>query len=232
MQAGIRVLLISNQRILREAIAALLKAEAEIGKIGIISNISGRWYEALDTAYDVALVNLWLDPDQTLHLIQALKSHSPRLKILLWGIHQDDHESILKFIEAGVSGYISREASFDELVDGIKNVYVNCTRCTPHIIARVIKRISHLASERSEPEKGLNVRLTAREQVILELIAQGFANKQIAQHLNISPFTVKNHVHNILDKMKVRYRGIAIRRAYEIGLLNQSIQSRSATHWD
>lgn len=232
MQAGIRVLVISDQRILAESITALLKAEDEISHVGVILNAAVESYASLDTAYDIAVINAFVEVEATLQLIHQLKSQVPQLKILLWGLYQDDDESVLRLIEAGISGYLSRKASFGELLEGIKSTYSDCACCTPHIVARVIKRISHLAHERAAFERSSQVRLTAREQVILELIAQGLANKQIAYRLNISPFTVKNHVHNILDKLKVRYRRVAIRRAYEIGLLSRSMQSQLPSHLD
>lgn len=232
MQAGIRVLVISDQRILAESINARLKAEDVIDHVGVILNAAADSCASLGMAYDIAVINTFVELEATLQLVRQLKSQFPRLKILLWGLYHDDDESIIRLIEAGISGYLSRKASFEELLEGIKGAHSECACCTPHIVARVIKRISQLARERSTFERGLQVKLTAREQVILELIAQGLANKQIAYRLNISPFTVKNHVHNILDKLKVRYRRVAIRRAYEIGLLNQTMQSQLPSQLD
>jgi DNA-binding NarL/FixJ family response regulator len=167
----------------------------------------------------------------TVPLIREIKNENPNLKIIVMGLDNSD-ESVLGFIEAGVNGYILKEASFDELVHMINNIHQGLTSCPPHIVAAVFARITELSQRRGGRVRRSGSSITPREKKILELIDIGLSNKEIAQHLRISLYTVKNHVHNILDKLQVRYRREALLCAYESGLLQQPRPYRHSVHKD
>lgn len=120
----------------------------------------------------------------------------------------DEEVDPLACAEAGAAGYVSSEASIDDLVATIVRVASGEFPCTPRVASLLAQRISALAA----PIRELNVALTARERQIVRLIDAGLSNKEIAQRLGIVVSTVKNHVHNILNKTQASRRAQAAAR--------------------
>ncbi len=121
---------------------------------------------------------------------------------------RETESEILAAVEAGVAGYALQEHSLDELVRVIQSVIRDEAICSPRMAACMMHRLSHLASERRHD--GPAGRLTVRERQVASLVASGMTNKEIARRLSIQLSTVKNHVHNILEKLQLRRRGQAI----------------------
>ncbi len=117
---------------------------------------------------------------------------------------------VLAWAEAGVVGYVPREASLEDLVSTIEAVVRGELRCSPRIAATLFRRVTKLSANRRHTPQGIH--LTPRELEILDLIDHGLSNKQIAGKLGIEVATVKNHVHNILEKLQVNRRGEAAAR--------------------
>jgi DNA-binding NarL/FixJ family response regulator len=135
---------------------------------------------------------------------------------------------MLDLLEAGAHDYVLRQASFSELIRTISGVYRGQPPCSPRVAASVCARIVELAGERRRRRILRDVRLTPREEEILGLVAEGLRNKEIATRLRITLATVKNHVHNLLEKLQANGRREAIRRAYENGLLENPLPAPRA----
>jgi len=121
----------------------------------------------------------------------------------------DSEQEILACVDAGVAGYVSRDASMDDLVAAIESVARGDLPVPPRIAAALFRRLTVLRqSEREAP----SMALTARERQILLLIDEGLSNKEISARLSIEVATVKNHVHSLLTKMQVNTRGQAAAR--------------------
>jgi DNA-binding NarL/FixJ family response regulator len=166
----------------------------------------------------VALIDTGMPGKGGLTLTQALHRVAPEVKVLILGM-SDLTEEIMACIEAGAAGYVLKDASFDSLVDTIRAVHHGELSCSPRMTASLFSRIAELASDRLPRLPPSALKLTARELDILNEIAQGFSNKEIAQRLFIAAQTVKNHIHNILDKLHLRTRLEAVRYARERNLL-------------
>ena len=138
-------------------------------------------------------------------LVRLLGESVPGLPVVALAIDQDDDDEVLACAEAGVSGYVARDASADELVAVLHSAVHGEVRCPPHVTATVFKQMARLAPYRSVASGQRN--FTPREVEIAALIERGLSNKEIARRLHIEVATVKNHVHNILDKLQVRRRG-------------------------
>ena len=121
----------------------------------------------------------------------------------------DDEEDVVALAEAGVLGFVERGSTVDEVVAGVESAARGEPSCPPRVAAALLNRLALLAQRRAEP---LESALTARERQVVELIDDGLSNKEIAQRLCIEVATVKNHVHNILEKLQVTRRGEAAAR--------------------
>ena len=152
-------------------------------------------------APDVVLLDLTID--DALDAVRAVAGSETRLIAL--GVREVERD-VVEAAEAGVAGYVGRNASLRELVEAVECTARGESPCPPTIAALLLGRIA--ASARG-PSPDLAARLTPREAEIVELIDEGLSNKQIAGRLSIEPATVKNHVHSILEKLDVTRRGEA-----------------------
>jgi two-component system, NarL family, nitrate/nitrite response regulator NarL len=155
------------------------------------------------TAIQPAVVVLDMAADQSLDLVRAITGLDSRVKIIAFGVEENEPD-IIACAEAGVDGYVSCEGSMDDLAATITSVIKGELICTPRIAATLLRRVGALA--RSVSLSHVTGGLTSRECEILYLIDEGLSNKEIAVRLHIEVATVKNHVHNLLEKLHVSSR--------------------------
>jgi DNA-binding NarL/FixJ family response regulator len=154
---------------------------------------------------DVVVVDVMGGADIGLLRELAVSESGP--PVLAIGVRDADR-NVLACIEAGAVGYVLQDASLDELADAAHRAVRDEPLASPHVIATLMRRVAVL-SQNSPP--GTVGELTSRELEVVELIEQGLSNKEIAAQLSIAVTTVKNHVHSILEKLKVHRRGEAAR---------------------
>ena len=133
-------------------------------------------------------------------------------KILPLAVNATD-DDVIAWAEVGAVGYVSREASIEDLATTIEGVAKGETICSPRITTLLFQRVATLAHE-GRPDQP-RPRLTPREREVARLIQRGHSNKEIASELHIEVATVKNHVHSILKKLEIRRRGEAVARLLE-----------------
>lgn len=214
MQTTIDVVILSEDRLLREALADSLAARRGLRVMG---------EEASEGQSGVVLVDAGSDPRWALAQTWEARERWPDARLVVLGVDRED-ESLVDFIEAGAVGYVLRGASPEWLVEVIRAVQGGRTLCSPRVLSRVLARIDILSDERQEPAPEAEP-LTAREREILCLMAAGLGNKEVGSRLHITVQTVKNHVHSILQKFQVHRRREAVRRAYDLGLLGDAIEA-------
>jgi DNA-binding NarL/FixJ family response regulator len=204
--AKTRVLLIEDNRLLREGIAANLNAHGDFEVIAVAEN--GDAIKKLANSGQspqVVLLDLGLKKADSLQVMAVLRSTLPEAHVIAMDILPEQVD-IVEFVEAGGSGFILKSASLQEYVDTIKAVErgakVLPTVMTTTLFTQIVE--SALASGRGIPDSAIV--LTARERQIVDLIAQGLSNKEIAAQLHIATHTVKSHVHNILEKLALSSR--------------------------
>jgi DNA-binding NarL/FixJ family response regulator len=151
--------------------------------------------------------------ERSLDALRAIGALHPDVKVLALGVC-DRESDLLACIEAGAVGYVTRRGSLDDVVDSIERAIRGEPFASPQMIATLMRRVAVLtAHTQSRLPAAL---LTSRELEVVELISQGLANKQIGERLCIEVATVKNHVHNILEKLNVSRRGEAAARMREL----------------
>jgi two-component system nitrate/nitrite response regulator NarL len=204
----IRVLVVAGTRLLRDSLAALLSRAPGLLVAGLAAG--GVDAAALDLArLDPDVIVLDVASTDSRRAARQLRSAAPRIPIVALGVA--DHESeIVSLAEAGVAGYAPPEADVNDLVLAISGAARGENACPPQIAEAIERRLSSLA-ESASPSRPDEPGLTLREKEVLALIEIGYSNKSIGRQLGIELSTVKNHVHNLLDKLGVHRRYDAAR---------------------
>ena len=168
--------------------------------------------------FDVVLIDATMARMNAVHVTREIKRAAPAVQVIVLGVEYCE-EDVLQFIEAGASGYILKNASYTELLHTIKAVHRGLTLCSPRIAALVFARIAALTREQNQCPRPHQVHLTRRECEVLQCMALGHRNGEIAHQLDVALDTVKRHVANICKKFQVHGRRAVIQRAYEHGML-------------
>lgn len=185
-------------------IAAVLEDESDIQVVGCATTVD----EALAQVpgCDVMLVSTRLPDNGALKLTQAITEDHPSVRVLALGLAESEAE-VLQYVEAGAAGYVLKDDTVDELLENVRAAHSGEALVSPEIAAALMDRVAELA-QLFGTVAGINqsADLTERELEVLELIGKGLTNQEIADRLFIEVGTVKNHVHNILDKLNVSSR--------------------------
>lgn len=203
----IRILIVEQIQLMCEVFAAALEDEADI-QVGGMATSSADAIELLENAeLNMALLSTTLPDGEALRLTETMATQYPDVKVVILGM-MNTEAIIMRYIEAGAAGYVFAEDSVEELLKNLRAVHSGEALVSPEIAASLIDRMSALAEQLADVglDPGDYNELTAREKEILELIEQGMTNQEIADALTIELGTVKNHVHNILDKLNVNSR--------------------------
>lgn len=216
----ISVFVVDDLRLLREGLVSLLAEQEEITVIGTAASGGEALEKIKELRPDVALIDIGMPGKDALTVTQALRQAVPEVKVIILGM-PDLNEEIMACIEAGAAGYILKDATIGALVDTILAVHQGESFCSPRIAAALFSRVAELISECQPIIPQSTITLTSRELDIINEIAAGLSNKEIAQRLSIEPQTVKNHIHNILGKLQLTSRLEAVYYARERNLLNK-----------
>jgi DNA-binding NarL/FixJ family response regulator len=204
-RAKIRVLLIEDNRFLREGITDILEHHGGF-------NVDARADGDVPTEQaegapspDVVLLDMGLEKENSLKLMLVLRTRFPQARVVAMDIlpEQDD---IVQFVRAGGCGFILKNAPVEDYVKTIESVASGATILpavlTKSLFTQIVESV--LKSGNEIPDHA--IQLTKREREVVDLISQGMSNKEIAQELHIATFTVKSHVHNVLEKLELTTR--------------------------
>jgi len=200
----IRLIIVEDNRLLREGLSAMLKEQSDIVVVASLSNGDAllRKMRAKD---DVVLLDLVLGSRSTLSLVESIREKNPGARIIVMDL-APAQPALVEYVRAGVAGFVLKDATFVEFLHTIREV-ARGTKVLPAIFTSSL--LSQIADHATRIGKGnpfKSVRMTKREREVVELIAEGLSNKQIAVRLNLAVDTVKSHVHNILEKLALHTR--------------------------
>jgi two-component system nitrate/nitrite response regulator NarL len=201
-----RVLIVASIRLYREGLAQLLNANGEFTVVGTDSTGRDAIERIDETAPDVTLVDMAI-PDLS-DISAAFATRSPRIPLVAVGITESDSE-VLACAEMGIAGYVTRESSIAELAAALHGAAEGELFCSPRTAGILMRRVAELAADRNNNSSV--ALLTQREREVATLMCEALSNKEIASRLCIEVATVKNHVHNVLDKLNVHRRSEAVR---------------------
>ena len=202
----IRVLCVEDHRIVREGIALIIGRQQDMSVVATAAN--GEEAVALYRRHrpDVTLMDLQLGAMTGLEAIRAIRQHEPAARIVVLTMYQGD-EDIYRALNAGAVTYLLKDTLSDDLVRVIREVHHGTHTLSPDVTARLAERAAKPA-------------LTSREVQVIELVAQGMRNKEIAAALGISEETAQVHVKNILGKLDVKDRTAAVNVALRRGIIH------------
>jgi two-component system nitrate/nitrite response regulator NarL len=203
----IHTVILSDVRLYREGLADVFGREEGLQVVGTGALDPAALALVAGARPDVALVDA--TGRAALDLVRAIRRESPAVAVVVLAVPELD-SAILACAEAGIAGYLTRNGSLAELVDTIRRAARGEAVCPPAIVGHLLRRVGLLAAQH-QPAEDL-AELTPRELEVVHLLAEGLTNKEIAGRLFISVATVKNHVHNILEKLSVRKRSDVIAR--------------------
>jgi len=199
------VVLVESNRLLREGLVAMVGEQEDLLIVGALANRDEALAHVGRVKPHVVLIDLGLRKQDDERLVEALTGGNPGVKVIVMDMPPGEAD-IFALIRAGVAGFILKDASFDEFLRTIRLV-VGGTHVLPPPLADTL--FSEIANQEARYAKTLlssGSTLTKREREIITLIADGLSNKEIAVRLNLATFTVKSHVHNVLEKLTLRTR--------------------------
>jgi two-component system, NarL family, nitrate/nitrite response regulator NarL len=201
---GIKVLIICDVRLYREGLERGLKGHPATAAVHVASELDDAFAEIDQWSPQVVLLDT--SSPKPSERIEAVLARAPRARVVAFGVTEEP-DTIMACVEAGAVGYVTRDASLEQLTATVQAVARGDVLCSAQVAGLLFRRVAYLAAER-RPTPDLTV-LTSREREVLALIDQGMSNKEIAKRLRLRVATVKNHVHQVLRKLGVSRRGAA-----------------------
>lgn len=206
MLKRIKLIVIEDNRLLRDGICAMLKKETDFNVVAAFDDNDFATDKLTVLKPNIILLDLGLTEKDSFELVNLLKNDHKDIKVIVMDL-VPLQEDILRYVEAGVSGFIMKNDSMSEFLKTIRAVHAGEKVLPPSAAGSLFSQIMDYGIKEMGPKKLVqSVRMTNREKEIVQLIAEGLANKEIAFKLNLSIYTVKSHVHNILDKMALNSR--------------------------
>ena len=205
MMDRIQVLVIDDNRLVREGLSALLDAQPDFRVVAAVEGAKVGLLQIQQTKPHVVLVDATLENDSSHRLVEDVRKTAPETKVIVMDL-LPVQEDVIEFIQAGASGFIVKDATVDDFVNTIRSVAEGANVVPASLTGTLLSHIVDQAVIRRLPGVAEAVRMTKREREIINLIAEGLSNKEIAQRLNLATYTVKSHVHNILEKLALHSR--------------------------
>ncbi len=217
MEAAIQIVIVHRKRLIREGLAFVLGQQPDMQIVAQVCEARDVLVTLPGLEPQVIVVDFALPERVGLAEARKLSQACPNAKILMIGMTELESD-VWACIEMGAAGYLPHDASLEELLHHIRAAAAGEAYCAPKVVSFLFARIAEGARTRERvPTPGL-VRLTRREREVIGLIEEGLSNKEIAVCLRIEVQTVKNHVHNILEKLRLGNRREAAQYAREHGL--------------
>lgn len=205
MTAKVRVLLIEDNRFLREGITEILRAHGSFVVDARADGDDSTGQLSGVRPPDVILLDLGLEREHSLKLMTVLRERFPEARVVAMDILPDQSD-IVEFVKAGGAGFILKDAPVEDYVKTITAIAGGATILPAMLTRSLFTQIVESALKKGDHLPEHATRLTPREREIVDLISEGMSNKEIAQQLHIATFTVKSHVHNVLEKLELNTR--------------------------
>ena len=201
----IKILVIEDNRVLRDGITTMLNEQAYMRVVATIGSGNNILPKAIQTKPHLILIDAGLKYFKEPSVVESIKKNIPEAKLIEMGLLPLQAD-IVEFVEAGASGFILKNATVKEFLSTIRSVVKGEKVLPPSLTGSLFSHVAELALKKGKGKMVNAVRMTKRELEIIALIADGQSNKEIARQLNIATHTVKSHMHNIMEKLAIHTR--------------------------
>jgi DNA-binding NarL/FixJ family response regulator len=215
-----KILLVIENRLLREAMSAIFRKQADLQVVDSIRSCETVYKQAACSCCDILLADQASAAAFPANFVSEFLILAPAKKAILFGM-EEDTEMFLQAVRSGVSGYLLGDVSAEETIAAVRRVAAGEAVCPPklcHHLFRFVARMTREGSLILNQRLCMRLGLTARQQQLIALLARGFTNKEIAESMRISEFTVKNHVHRIMRRLNAQSRYAAVQTVCENNL--------------
>ncbi len=220
----IRILLADQQSLFREAVRTGLEGEPDLRVVGEARNGPEAVVEAERTSPDVAILDISLPITNGARTSVHIRERAPQCRVLVLGTNED-YRSLIEVLDAGASGYLTKEAPLADLISATRAVHRGDTLVPPRMLGPLLAALLRRKKEQDWAYSRIS-NLTRREREVLALLSEGADNEGIARALVISPQTARTHIQNILSKLSVHSRLEAAAFVTQNGILPDLVASR------
>jgi DNA-binding NarL/FixJ family response regulator len=218
----IRLLLIEDNRLLRDGLASMLKGHKDIAVVGATGDNENSILRIHQLKPNVILLDLGLRSQNSLKVVEIVKKEFPSAKVIVMDLAPVQAD-ILQFVKAGAAGFILKDATLDDFLTTIRAVAEGEKVLPPILSGSLFSQIIDHAVQTGKANLTKSIRMTKREAEVITLISEGLSNKEIGQRLHIATYTIKSHIHNIMEKLALHTRLEVANYAYTDGSLSRSL---------
>lgn len=218
MTKKIKVVVADDHTIVRKGLCAILVGESEIEVVGEAEDGREAIRKVEQLQPDVVVLDITMPILNGLEATRQLRKRFPKLKILILTMH-DNEEYVFETLRAGASGYLVKRSAPSELISAIKAVHREGSYLSPAVSKKVIDEYVRVGPKKIKEDDEYG-KLTEREREILQMVAEGRANREIAELLNISIKTVESHRAHLMDKLNIRNTAELTQYAIRKGLIS------------
>lgn len=211
----IKVMIVDDHTVVRDGLSSMFGRQADFSMVGEAGNGVEAVRIAVEVEPDVILMDLRMPEMNGVEAMRQISDLNPNVKFIVLTTYDSD-EYIFDAIEAGAKGYLLKDASREDLFNAVRAIHAGESLIEPRVATKVLNRMAQLSRQSRQPVPDS---LSDREIEVLQLMAKGSANKQIAAELTISESTVKTHVANIFQKLDVNHRTEAVTNALQKGII-------------
>ena len=197
-----RVMIVDDHEVVRLGLRALFELEADLEVVAEVASGEAAAGEAERTRPDVVVMDVRMGAMDGIEACRALREQRPDIGVLMLTSFGTE-EAVLAAIMAGASGFLLKNTGRDELLRAVRAVGAGDSLLDPTVTGTVMRRLAELAASAEDPRLA---QLSAREREVLQLVAEGLTNREIAERLVIARVTARNHVSRILDKLGMQRR--------------------------
>src|SRR5688572_3498875 len=201
----IALVLIDDNRLLREGIVEMVRAQPGFKVLAASADATEALKKVREAKPDIVLVDFGLEDHDSLTLTATVHAEVPEAKVIVMGL-LPLQEDVAHYVRAGASGFIMKDATFDEFFATIRAVAGGAQVLPTQLTNSLFSQIVRNAAVKDAARVIDSVRLTSREKQVIDLLGEGLSNKEIAGRLHIAVHTVKSHVHNVLEKLALHSR--------------------------
>lgn len=224
----ISILVIEDNRLLRDGLSTMIREQKDLKILAAFGDCTKALQFIRKSQPNIVLLDLGLRNQNSLQLIKILKKDFQKIKVIVMDL-VPLQEDVLIFVQAGVSGFILKDATVNDFLHTIRAVAGGAKVLPPRLTESLFSQIVDKAvTESSSSEIIGAVKMTKRERQVIDLVADGLTNKEIAQKLHLSTYTIKSHIHNILEKLALHTRVQIAKYAHTSPDYNETLKSTSS----